>query len=172
MPTTSTPLAEDESGSSPTALTLSPKYFGAQYRIGVALLLKGEPEEALAAMQEETFEAWRLLGLAMAHHALGDTQASDDALATMIAGYERDAAYNIAYVFAYRGEADAAFEWLEKAVEYNDPGLAEIVAEPLFDNVRKDERWVPFLESIGRGPDQLNAIRFSPVLPQQRAGVS
>jgi TolB-like protein/Tfp pilus assembly protein PilF len=150
-----------------TALTLSPKYFGAQYRIGVALLLKGEPEEALAAMQEETFEAWRLLGLAMAHHALGDTQASDDALATMIAGYERDAAYNIAYVFAYRGEADAAFEWLEKAVEYNDPGLAEIVAEPLFANLRSDGRWLPFLERIGLSPAQLDAITFAPALTGQ-----
>lgn len=150
-----------------TALALSPRYFGARYRIGVAQLLKGEAEQALATMEGETFEGWRLLGLAMAQHALGEEDASDGAIAEMIAGYERDAAYNIAYVFAFRGEADLAFEWLDKAVVYNDPGLAEIVAEPLFDNVREDERWVPFLESIGRGPDQLNAIRFSPVLPQQ-----
>jgi TolB-like protein/Tfp pilus assembly protein PilF len=145
-----------------TALTLSPKYFGAQYRVGVALLLAGEPEEALAAMEAETFEAWRLLGLAMAHHALGDEAASRETLDAMIAGYERDAAYNIAYVFAYRGEADGAFEWLEKAVEYNDPGLSEIVAEPLFRNVRPDPRWVPFLERIGRAPAQLDVIEFEP----------
>jgi TolB-like protein/Tfp pilus assembly protein PilF len=153
-----------------TALTLSPKYFGAQYRVGVALLLKGEPEEALAAMEAETFEAWRLLGLAMAHHALGDEAASREALDAMIAGYERDAAYNIAYVFAYRGEADGAFEWLEKAVEYNDPGLSEIVAEPLFRNVRPDPRWVPFLERIGRAPAQLDVIEFEPVLPAPATG--
>jgi tetratricopeptide (TPR) repeat protein len=153
-----------------TALTLSPEYFGAQYRVGVALLLAGEPEEALAAMEAETFEAWRLLGLAMAHHALGNEAASREALDAMIAGYERDAAYNIAYVFAYRGEADGAFEWLEKAVEYNDPGLSEIVAEPLFRNVRPDPRWVPFLERIGRAPAQLEVIEFEPVLPAPATG--
>jgi TolB-like protein/Tfp pilus assembly protein PilF len=145
-----------------TALTFSPQYFGAQYRVGVALLLKGEPEQALAAMEAETFEAWRLLGLAMARHALGDEEASTEALDAMIAGYERDAAYNIAYVFAFRGQADRAFEWLDKAVAYNDPGLAEIVTEPLFDKVRSDPRWVPFLERIGRAPAQLDVIEFDP----------
>jgi hypothetical protein len=88
----------------------------------------------------------------------------------MIAGYERDAAYNIAYVFAYRGEADRAFEWLDRAVAYNDPGLSEIVAEPLFRNVRPDRRWVAFLERIGRAPAQLEVIEFEPVLPAPATG--
>ena len=65
----------------------------------------------------------------MACHTLGRTAESDDALAELIESFEQDAAYNIAYVFAFRGEADAAFEWLDKAVHYNDPGLAEIANE-------------------------------------------
>ena len=36
-----------------TALSLSPGIAGAQFQIGVALLLKGEPAGALAAMQQE-----------------------------------------------------------------------------------------------------------------------
>ena len=143
-----------------TALTLSPGYIGAQYRIGVALLLKGEPEAALDAMQQEPFKAWRLIGLAMAHHALGQQTDSDAALAELIEHYEQDAAYNIAYVIAFRGETDRAFEWLDKAVVYNDPGLAEIVNEPLFENIRSDPRWLAFLERIGKAPTQLAAIEF------------
>ena len=143
-----------------TALTLSPGYIGAQYRIGVALLLKGEPEAALDAMQQEPFKAWRLIGLAMAHHALGQQTDSDAALAELIEKYEQDAAYNIAYVIAFRGETDRAFEWLDKAVVYNDPGLAEIVNEPLFANVRSDPRWLAFLVSIGKAPDKLARIEF------------
>jgi len=143
-----------------TALTLSPGYIGAQYRIGVALLLKGEPEAALDAMQQEPFKAWRLIGLAMAHHALGQQTDSDAALAELIEHYEQDAAYNIAYVIAFRGETDRAFEWLDKAVVYNDPGLAEIVNEPLFANVRPDPRWLAFLVSIGKAPDKLARIEF------------
>ncbi len=143
-----------------TALTLSPGYTGAQYRIGVALLLKGESESALAAMQQEAFEAWRLLGLVMAHQAVGQVAASDTVLAELIEKYEQGAAYNIAYVMAFRGEADRAFEWLQKAVFYNDPGLAEIANEPLFANIKSDPRWLPFLESVGKSPTQLAAIEF------------
>jgi len=45
-------------------------------------------------------------------------------------------------------------------VTYGDPGLTDIVAEPLFDSLRSDPRWLPFLESIGKAPDQLAAIAF------------
>jgi TolB-like protein len=151
-----------------TALSLSPGYVGAQYRIGVALLLRGEAEAALTAIREEGFRAWRLLGLAMACHTLGRTAESDDALAELIESFEQDAAYNIAYVFAFRGEADAAFEWLDKAVHYNDPGLAEIANEPLFGNIRSDPRWLPFLQRVGKSPDQLASIEFNVPLPGRR----
>ncbi|MCZ6642603.1 MAG: hypothetical protein O7F71_13575, partial [Gammaproteobacteria bacterium] len=108
-----------------TTLTLSPAYLGAQQMAGTVLLLKGEPQAALAAMQRETGKGWRLIGLVLAHHALRQSVESDAALATAIETVEREAAYNIAFALAYRGEADRAFEWLDKAVEYNDPGLSQ-----------------------------------------------
>ena len=78
----------------------------------------------------------------------------------MIDNYEQVAAYNIAAVFAYQGEADRAFNWLDKAVEYNDRGLVQIVGQPEFAGLRDDPRWLPFLESIGKSPEQLAAIEF------------
>lgn len=63
-------------------------------------------------------------------HALGKRSESDAALAELIRKYEREMPYNIAYVLAFRGEADRAFEWLDKAVAYHDGGLAEIVGQP------------------------------------------
>ena len=38
---------------------------------------------------------------------------------------------------AFRGEADRAFEWLDKAVAYHDTGLTEIAVDPLFANSRR-----------------------------------
>ena len=149
-----------------TTLTLSPGYIGAQFLIGMALLLKGEPEAALEAMQKEAFEVFRLIGLVMAHHALGQAAASDAVLSELIEKYEQDAAINIAYVLAFRGEADRAFEWLNMAAAYHDPGLSGITTEPLFANVHDDPRWLPFLESIGMSPEQLAAIEFKVVLPE------
>ncbi len=148
-------------------LTLSPGYIGAQHFIGEALLLKGEPESALVAMQKEAFEGWRLIGLVMAHHALGQAAASDAVLAELIEKYEQEWAYNIAYVLAFRGAADRAFDWLNKAAAYNGPGLAEITIEPLLANIHFDPRWLPFLESIDKSPEQLAGIEFKVMLPEQ-----
>jgi len=149
-----------------TALRLSPGTLGAQYLIGVVLLLQDETRAALAAMQWEESERLRLTGLSMAYHALGDAPASDAVLAELIENHEREWAYSIAEVLAYRNEANRAFEWLAKAVEYNDDFLAEIVCETLFANIRSDPRWLPFLESIGKSPEQLAAIEFEVTLPR------
>jgi len=149
-----------------TTLILSPEYIGAQYWTGIALLLNSEPQAGLAEVQKEAFEVFRLIGLVMAYHALGQVTASDVALATLIEKYEKEWAYNIAYVLAFRDEADRAFEWLNKAVAYNDPGLAEIAIDPLFSNIHDDPRWLPYLESIGKSPEQLAAIEFEVMLPE------
>jgi hypothetical protein len=42
-------------------------------------------------------------------HALGKRSESDAALAELIRKYEREMACNIAYVLAFRGEADRAY---------------------------------------------------------------
>jgi hypothetical protein len=85
----------------------------------------------------------------------------------LIAKYEKDASYNIACVYAFRGEADQAFAWLDKALAYHDAGLAEIVVENLFDKIHSDPRWLPFLRKIGKAPDQLAKINFKVTLPPQ-----
>jgi len=147
------------------ALTLSPGRGGTQWGIGMVLLFKGEPQAALEAMQLEESSVWRMIGLPLAYHALGRAGESSAALAALIEQHEQGWAYNIAYILAYRGEADRAFEWLEKAVEYNDGGLSYILDEPLFTNIHDDPRWLPFLESIDKSPEQLAAIKFEVTLP-------
>lgn len=143
-----------------STLILNRGYIGAYFLIGEAHLLKGEPEAAMDSIQAEEDEGYRLIGEVMAFHALGDSIASDAALAELIEKFEQDAPYNIAYTLAYRGETDRALEWLEKAVTYNDPGLADIITEPLLANVQSDPRWIPFLERIGKSPRQLAGIEF------------
>ena len=130
------------------------------------MLLKGENAAALKAMQQEPDEAHRLEGLVMAYHALGQAAESDAALTELIEKYEQQWSYFIAAVLAYRGEADRAFAWLDKAVQYNYRGLTYIAVEPRFANIYDDPRWVPFLESIGMSPAQLAAIEFEVTLPE------
>ncbi len=128
--------------------------------------MQGEPEAALEEIRQESTEWYRLTGLVLAYHALGRDGDSDDSLTELIRKYEGGWAYQIAYALAYRGEADRAFEWLNRAVEYGDPGLAEIPMQTLFASLYDDPRWLPFLESIGRSPEQLAAIEFEVPLPE------
>jgi hypothetical protein len=71
----------------------------------------------------------------------------------------------IAYVLAYRGEADRAFEWLDKAAAYHSPALGSIIAHPFLANIHDDPRWLPFLRRIGMAPEQLAAIKFDVKVP-------
>ena len=136
-----------------TVLSLAPGRGNAHAQIGNALLLKGDAQGALAEIEQEADDGWKMIGLPMAYHALGRKADSDAAVAALIAKYEKDSPSNIAYVYAYRGEADKAFAWLDKAVDYNDTGLSEIVTENLFDNIHADPRWLPFLRKIGKAPE-------------------
>jgi TolB-like protein/tetratricopeptide (TPR) repeat protein len=134
-------------------------------KIGEVLLQKGDAKAALAEIQQEPDEASRLIGLSMAYHALGQPVESDAALAELIRGYERTSAYTIAYVLAYRGEADRAFEWLEKAIIYRDPYISFTAIDPTLIELRKDARWLPLLRRLGQAPEQLAAIKFDVKVP-------
>ena len=148
-----------------TLLSLSPAYGSAHYLLGVALLLKGDAAGGLAQMRQEKTEVWRTIGLPLAYCALGRKADADAAFAALIAKYAKDAPYNIATDYANCGEADQAFAWLDKAVTYQDPGLSGIVAENLFDKIRHNPRWLPFLRKIGYAPEQLAKIKFTVTLP-------
>jgi TolB-like protein len=150
-----------------TVLSLSPNRGSTHAALGNALLLKGDATAALAEIEQEKNEVWRMIGLPMAYCALGRKADADAALNALIARYEKESPYNIAYVYAFCGDADKAFEWLDKAVVYQDPALSDIVAENLFDKIHSDPRWLPFLRKIGRAPEQLAKIEFKvPALPQ------
>jgi TolB-like protein/Flp pilus assembly protein TadD len=152
-----------------TVLSLSPNRGGAHVQLGMALMQKGDATAALAEIEQEKSESDQMIGLPMAYCALGRKADADAALNVLIAKYEKDCACNIAYVYAFCGDADKAFEWLDKAVAYQDPGVSEIVTENLFDKIHSDPRWLPFLRKIGKAPDQLAKIEFKvPPLPQEK----
>lgn len=148
-----------------TSLRLAPGRAQSHYSIGLALLRQGNLAAALAEMKQEVTPAWRLDGLATVYHALGKHAESDAALAEIIAKYDKDSSWNIAYICAYRGEIDRAFEWLEKSVEYRDPGRDDTAVTWQFTNLHKDPRWLPFLRKIGRAPEQTAGIKFDLKLP-------
>jgi TolB-like protein len=149
-----------------TVLKLSPGFGSEHYFLGEVLLLKGDAKAALAEIQQEPVESYRLLGLSMACHTLGRKAESDAALDELIRTHEQTMAFNIAYALAWRGEADRAFEWLDKAVEYRDLGLGSIARHPMLESLHSDPRWLTLLRRLGKAPEQLAAIKFDVTVPK------
>jgi TolB-like protein/Flp pilus assembly protein TadD len=103
-------------------------------------------ERALAGAEREWHVLWLL---AMASSALGKKADSDRALGELIERNADTAAVQIAMVFAFRGEADEAFAWLERGRVQRDPGLVTLVGGPMFSKIQGDPRWGAFWQSFG-----------------------
>jgi TolB-like protein/TPR repeat protein len=148
-----------------TAKRLSPNIVGVNYEIGLILLLEADYALAIASFENEAISAFRQIGLVMSHFSLGEHSKSRELLNGLISDYGDKIPYYIGLIMAYQGEVDQAYEWLHKARAAEDSALSNALNEPLLIKLHSDPRWLPFLESIGRTPEQLDAIQFSVSLP-------
>jgi len=130
------------------ALDLNPQAALVHLNLGKILLAEGRPQQALAEMEKEPSGWSNLTGLPLAYHALGRDKDSNAALAELIAKHHTFSAYQVAQVYAYRGESDKSFEWLERAYEQRDAGVTEISTDPLVKNLRRDQRYTELLKKM------------------------
>jgi TolB-like protein/Tfp pilus assembly protein PilF len=150
--------------SSRTALSLSPGGGGAYYWLGEALLRKGEPEAALEAFLQEDDDEWRVKGTALALHDLGRIPEFEAAFAELSERWGGRWPIEIAHVYAWIGNTDEAFVWMDKEIGVN--GLAGVMTDNFFTHLHDDPRWQPLLTKAGVSADQLNAIKFEVTLPR------
>ena len=91
--------------------------------------------------QLEADDNYRRFELALAHYARRDRSAADADLAELIAKSRDIAAYQIAQVYAVRGETDKAFEWLQISFDTHDTGMLALLIDPLLQGLRGDPRY-------------------------------
>ena len=115
----------------------------------VVAVLRGDGETALREAQLEPNEGYHRFELALAYYARGDRAAADAALAEMVANNRNLLAYQIAEVYAWRGETDKAFEWLQISYDNHDTGLLSLLIEPLIRGLRSDPRYKIMVEKVG-----------------------
>jgi len=150
------------------ALALSPDYYALHYSLGLALIGSGDPEAGRAEMENEPIDGFRVAGRAIAAHAMGNREQSDAALDALIDAHADERSLNIAHVYAFRGEIDPAFEWIEKAIAAGHSEVAELNTNILFENLHDDPRWNELLLRLDKTPEQLAAVEFNPTLPNSR----
>ena len=119
-----------------------------RYQVHVAVE-RGDGETALREAQLEPNEGYRRFELALAHYVRGDRAAADAALADLIANGRDQLAYQIAEVYAVRGEKEKAFEWLQISFDNHDTGTLTLLIDPLLRSLRDDPRYKNLLAKLG-----------------------
>ena len=71
-----------------------------------------------------------------------------EALRVLVEKDAEGSACQIAQVHAARRETDAAFEWLERAYEQRDAGLATMKSSMEFRNLHGDPRWPALIRKM------------------------
>jgi TolB-like protein/Flp pilus assembly protein TadD len=130
------------------ALEISPESSFVLADLGTLQLLEGKARDALATFRRIRLGAFRLYGTAIAAHTLKDPKTSQQALDELIVKYAADAAYQVATVYAWRGQKDQAFEWLERAYAQRDGGLSTIKSDLLLESLHSDPRYQALLRKM------------------------
>jgi TolB-like protein/thioredoxin-like negative regulator of GroEL len=140
-------LAESETASR-RLIELDPSHGGALDQLGHVYLARGDPRTALTLIEQESDEYWRAMSLPIVYRALRREADSVQSLRSVEAKYGDEGAYQIAEAHAYRGEVDAAFEWLERAIVERDVGITWIKVDNLVANLRSDPRYKTILRKM------------------------
>jgi len=130
------------------ALSIAPQGAWTHYYLGVALLLEGRAPEALTEMQQELYGGAKLAGLVVVYHALHRTPEAEAALAGLESQYANDTAMSVAKCYAYIGQMDKAFHWLNRAYVQKDPDLLLMKGDPLLVSLVGDPRFKAFLRKM------------------------
>ncbi len=131
------------------SLEIWPEQDSAPIYLATAELLDHKPAAAITAVHRSAERVFQLQFEAVANHDLGREPEAKAALDALLGQHASDAPFQIACVYAWRGEADRAFEWLDRALAQHDGGLSDLRLEPLFNRLRGDPRFKAMERRLG-----------------------
>jgi TolB-like protein/Tfp pilus assembly protein PilF len=130
------------------ALAINPDDFASHLALAQLDMLEGRLEDARREYQQHGGESLRRMGEAMIEHALGHEHESQQALKDLTAKHAKDMAYQVGDVYAWLGDNDKAFEWLDRAYQQRDSGLNGVQYDPLLAHLHEDPRYQALLRKL------------------------
>jgi TolB-like protein len=119
-----------------------PLFYASQLEI-----LTGRPREALAALPGVDKEGENIVR-SLAEYSLGHAPEAQRSLDFLLTHHANVWGYQIAEVYAWRGERDKAFEWLERSYRQRDGGLTYMIYDRWLANLRGDPRYRALLRKL------------------------
>ncbi len=117
------------------------------YYVSHIELLAGRPREGIAPLAGDTGEG-RNIVLAMLEYSLGNMAESQRALDYVLTHRANVWGYQIAQVYAWRGEKDKSFEWLERSYDRHDGGLTYLTYDRMLSSLRSDPRYASLMRKL------------------------
>jgi hypothetical protein len=112
------------------------------------LFVSGQVDQARQLLETATTpvaERDRIQLLSMVYHALGRQADAEHEVDQYKITVGDDRPYRIATVYAQWGNAPAALQWLERAVQAHDIYLAHLKVDPLLDPIRNEPQFKALL---------------------------
>ena len=131
------------------AIELQPAAQSFHVQLAIIEIKRGHAQLALAAAQQEPPGTWNDVALALAQQIGPDRSAADAALRTLIDKNGGLAPYQIAQVYALRGDAKETFAWLDRAWSLRDSGIQYLLLDPFILRYRDDPRLAAFCRKVG-----------------------
>jgi len=132
-----------------TSVAFQPDAAAYHEQLAIIEILRGDAKAALAAAQKEPPSVWHDIAMALALQIGPDRQVADAALENLIAKGADGDAYQIAEVYALRRDPDNMFKWLDHAWKVRDPGISNLLYDPLILRYRHDPRFAAFCQKVG-----------------------
>lgn len=131
-------------------LNLDPQYPRPRYTLGMCLYMKGEVAAALKEVENEPLSWMRNSGSAIVLHRLGRTAEAQAYLERLVREDDEEyAIYQQGQIHAQWGNRDRALECLKRARDLNDPGISQILVDPLLDPIRDQAGFIQLAAEMG-----------------------
>ncbi|MEO7050056.1 MAG: tetratricopeptide repeat protein [Rhodanobacter sp.] len=140
------------------AIAQEPAAVSYREQLAIIEIQRGDAAAALAAAQQEPPGVWKDVALALTQQVSADHPAADAALKALIDKWADDAPYQIAQVYALRGDPVNTFKWLDRASAVRDPGIGYLLYDPFILRYRHDPRFLAFCRKVGL-PTVTHALR-------------
>lgn len=150
-----------------TTLELDAGFFFAYWLRGAIQFMQQRYSEAMASMES----AIRIFGrapVALAAKAAASALSGRSREARRLVSELEDAAQSsyispvsLAWLNMFLGRTDAAFAWLDRAIEERDLQIIHLACKPLYDGLRTDPRFSALLKRL-RLPEEAASGRFLP----------
>jgi len=133
---------------------VSPRDQYVAQNLGAVMLMRGNPAAALAEFERGPIsnEA-KLWGEALVYPALGRPSDGDEALAKVEKSSMEGSIHPIyiAVIHAYRGDIDAAFDWLDRQFRVDSQELRDVLIadDPMLNKLKSDPRFKALRQKLG-----------------------